>query len=169
MAFESWLAQFSAWAYEFALAYGYPGVFLINLIGSATIFFPVPAFALTFALGAVLNPWILGIVASLGSAIGEFTGYYLGYGSQEVLKKRYGKWLKRMRKFSEKRSMFLAIIVIAATPIPTDLGGILAGMAKYDARRFFVAMLIGKMINYTLIAWAGFYGLGWISEAFGIG
>jgi membrane protein YqaA with SNARE-associated domain len=169
MVLESWLVAFSAWAYDFALAYGYPGVFIINLIGSATILFPVPAFAVTFALGAVLNPWILGIVAAFGSAIGEFTGYYLGYGSHGTLKKKYKKWIERMMDFAEKRSMFLTIIVIAATPIPTDIGGILAGIAKYDTRKFFLAMLIGKIINYSVIAWAGFFGIGWILQLFGIG
>ncbi|MCX6815217.1 MAG: VTT domain-containing protein [Candidatus Aenigmarchaeota archaeon] len=169
MALEMWLAQFSAWALAFAQAYGYFGVFVINIIASATIFFPVPAFALTFALGAVLNPWILGISAGLGSAIGELTGYILGYGGQEALKKRYRKWLNRANKFAEKRGMFAAILLIAASPIPTDIVGILAGVAKYRPWKFFVAMAFGKVIKYALIAWAGFYGLSWIAGIFGLG
>jgi membrane protein YqaA with SNARE-associated domain len=168
MAAETLFMQISSWMFYVVMAYGYLGVFAINLIASATIFFPLPAFALTFALGAVLNPWLLGLSAALGSALGEFTGYFLGYGSQEVLKKRYKKWLESMGKFSKKRGMFLALVVIAATPIPTDIGGILAGMARYDAKRFFLAMFVGKLITYTLIAWAGFYGLGWIAGIFGI-
>lgn len=168
-AFELWLAQFSAWALAFVQAYGYFGVFVINIIASATIFFPLPAFALTFALGAVLNPWLLGLSAGLGSAIGELTGYLLGYGGQEAFKKRYRKWLDRASRFAEKRGMFLAVLVIAASPIPTDIVGILAGVAKYRPWKFFVAMTIGKVIKYTLIAWAGFYGLSWIAGLFGLG
>jgi membrane protein YqaA with SNARE-associated domain len=169
MAIELWLVQFSAWMYSIALAYGYLGVFLINAIASATIFFPLPAFALTFALGAVLNPWLLGLSAGLGSAIGELTGYLLGYGGQEALKKRYRKWLNRANAFAQKRGMFPAILLIAASPIPTDIVGILAGVAKYSPKKFFLAMAIGKIIKYTLIAWAGFYGLRWIAGLFGIG
>jgi hypothetical protein len=30
-------------------------------------------------------------------------------------------------------------------------------------------MAIGKVIKYTLIAWAGFYGLNWIAGIFGLG
>jgi len=160
-----WLVQFFMWM---VTTYGYLGIFGINMIASATIFFPLPAFALTFALGAVLNPWLLGLAAGLGSAIGELTGYLLGYGGQKAFKKRYKKWLKRAEKFAEKRGMFPAILVIAASPIPTDIVGILAGVAKYKPWKFFVAMAIGKIIKYTLIAWAGYYGLAWIAGLFGI-
>jgi len=139
------------------------------VIASATIFFPVPAFALTFALGAVLNPWLLGLAAGLGSAIGELTGYLIGYGSHQALKKKYKKWLKRANEWAEKRGMFFAILVVAASPLPADIVGILAGVAKYDSKKFFIAMAIGKTIKYTLIAWAGFYGLAWIAGIFGIG
>src|SRR4030042_784344 len=166
---ELWLVQFSAWMLSLVQAYGYLGVFAINLIASATIFFPLPAFALTFALGSVLNPWLLGLSAGLGSAIGELTGYLLGYGSKEALKKRYRKWLKRAEKFAQKRGMFPAILLIAVSPLPTDIVGILAGVARYDTRKFFVSMAIGKIIKYTLIAWAGLYGLAWIARIFGLG
>ncbi len=169
MALELWLAQFSAWALAFVQAYGYFGVFVINIIASATIFFPLPAFALTFFLGGVLNQWLLGLSAGLGSAIGELTGYLVGYGGQEAFKKRYKKWLDRASKFAEKRGMFVAVLAIAASPIPTDIVGILAGVAKYKPWKFFIAMAIGKVIKYILIAWAGFYGLHWIASLFGLG
>jgi membrane protein YqaA with SNARE-associated domain len=165
MAGLEWLVQFFVWM---ATTYGYLGVFAINVLASATIFFPAPAFALTFLLGSTLNPWLLGLSAGLGSAIGELTGYLLGYGGQEAFKKKYRKWLTRASEFSQKRGMFPAILIIAASPIPTDIVGILAGVAKYRPWKFFLAMFIGKVIKYTLIAWAGFYGLGWIAGLFGI-
>src|SRR4030042_782353 len=107
---------------------GYLGVFAINAIASATIFLPLPAFALTFALGAVLNPWLLGLSAGLGSAVGELTGYLIGYGGHKAFKKRYKKWLGRAEKFAQKEGMFAAILAIAASPIPTDIVGILGGV-----------------------------------------
>jgi membrane protein YqaA with SNARE-associated domain len=161
-----WLVQLFMWM---VTNYGYLGVFAINLIASATIFFPLPAFALTFGLGTVLNPWLLGLAAGLGSAVGELTGYLIGYGGQEAFKKKYKKWLKRASEFAEQRGMFPAILLIAASPIPTDIVGILAGVARYKAWKFFLAMATGKIIKYTLIAWAGFYGLGWLAGLFGIG
>jgi len=169
MAVESLFAQISGWMLYVVTAYGYFGVFAINAVASATIFFPLPAFALTFVLGSVLNPWLLGLSAGLGSAVGELTGYLIGFGSHKALKKKYKKWLWKAEKFAEKRGMFAAILAIAASPLPTDIVGILAGVSKYKPWKFFLAMTIGKVIKYTLIAWAGFYGLHWIAGIFGAG
>jgi hypothetical protein len=47
--------------------YGYLGVFLASLIGSATIILPMPAFAVTFAMGGTLpSPLLAGLGAGLG-------------------------------------------------------------------------------------------------------
>ena len=159
--------QFIAWSQSFAETWGYLGIFIINIIGSATIFLPVPAFAVVFLFGAILNPWLVGLVAGLGAAIGEITGYVLGIGGREVLKRKEDKWFKKASKWSEKRGLFPVIILFAATPIPYDIIGILCGVIKYDIKRFFVATLIGKIIVNIALAWAGFYSMSWILAAFG--
>lgn len=65
-------------------SFGYLGVFLANLIGSATIIFPVPSFATTVAVGAFSNPILTAFFSSLGSTIGELTGYFAGRGGEEI-------------------------------------------------------------------------------------
>ena len=88
---------FLEWAETTVGAWGYLGLFVINLIGSATIIFPVPAFVVVFAMGAVLNPWLVGIVSGAGCALGELTGYAIGRGIKEVSKevgeKKHERWL----------------------------------------------------------------------------
>ncbi|RLC78767.1 MAG: hypothetical protein DRI61_09280, partial [Chloroflexi bacterium] len=37
-------------------AYGYAGVFLVSLLGNATVILPAPSLALVFALGSALSP-----------------------------------------------------------------------------------------------------------------
>ena len=49
-------------------AYGYPGVFLVSLLGNATVILPAPSLAAVFAMGAVLNPVLVGLVAGVGEA-----------------------------------------------------------------------------------------------------
>ncbi len=159
--------QFIVWSQSFAETWGYLGIFLINIIGSATIFFPVPAFAVVFLFGAILNPWLVGIIAGVGAAIGELTGYVLGIGGSHVLKKRNKKWFDRAKKWSEKRGLFPVIILFAATPIPYDIIGILCGVIKYDLKKFFLATLIGKVVISIILAWAGFYSMSWVLAAFG--
>ena len=62
----------------------------------------------------------------------------------------------------------MVIFVFAATPLPFDVIGLFCGVVRYPAKKFFIATLIGKIIKYLVIAYAGFYGMGWISIMFGI-
>jgi len=149
-------------------AYGYFGAFLGALIGTATIFFPMPFYLMTFALGAVLNPFLLGIVTGIGSAIGELIGYAIGYGGRKLIKKRWKKHLDRARYWFDRNGL-LTIFIFAVTPLPDDIIGILAGSASYDKNKFFLACLAGKTVLGLLIAYSGKYSFDLILKIFGIG
>ena len=74
--------------------FGYFGAFLVGLLSSVTIFLPTPAFLVIFALSAPglgFNPGLLGLCGGIGAAIGELTGYLVGYGGREFLLKKYEK------------------------------------------------------------------------------
>lgn len=158
---------FLVWAQSTVESWGYFGIFFANLIGAASIILPVPGFAVTFIFGAVLNPWLVGIAGGLGAAIGEFTGYAIGLGSREVIEYEKKKWVAKTRKWVEYWGIFPILAVFAATPLPDDVVGIAAGIIKYDVRKFFLAVLIGKIIMSLALAWGGFYGMQWIMQAFG--
>jgi membrane protein YqaA with SNARE-associated domain len=147
--------------------YGYFGLFLINLIGSSTIIFPLPSAAFVFAAGAFLNPILVGLSSGLGAAIGEFTGYALGLGGRKVIEKKYRKWIKKIEKLFQKYGGFWIIILFAATPLPDDITGIVAGTLKYPLKKFFIASFIGKTILSLALAYGGFYGIGWVLQYFG--
>ena len=51
--------------------YGYVGAFAISALCSATILLPVPGWAFVVAMSHYLNPYLLGIAAGTGSALGE--------------------------------------------------------------------------------------------------
>ena len=158
---------FLVWAQSVVAELGYPGIFLVNLIGSASIILPVPSFVVTFAFGAILNPWLVGIAAGTGAAIGELTGYALGFGSREMIEKRHRKWFERTKRWVESWGIFPVIALFAATPLPDDITGIAGGIIKYDIRKFFLAVLIGKVVMSLALAWGGFYGLQWVLQTFG--
>jgi len=139
--------------------YGYLGVFLINLIASLTIIFPLPAAAFVFGLGAVLNPFLIGLASGVGAAIGEFTGYGLGIGSRKILKKKWKRQIDETQKLFAKYGGFFVIFIFAATPLPDDIAGIVAGIFKYPVKKYFLAVLIGKIVLNVVIAYAGFYGI----------
>lgn len=140
--------------------YGYLGVFVISVLGNATLIFPAPSFTVV-AFGAVLNPYLVGILAGCGAAVGEMTGYTLGRGMSPNLdedsamagfEEKQMKWLRWLRpKF--QRWGVIAIFVLAAIPNPIfDLGGILAGMARMAWWKFLTAAVLGKTVRFTLLS-----------------
>lgn len=166
------MSAFVQWALtEFIPVWGYLGLFIVEVISSATIIFPAPAFAINFILGGTpgFNPWLVGIVAGIGSAIGEVTGYGLGMGGREVIEKKYGRWLTRTRDWMEQHGDFLIIILFAATPLPHDVVGMLSGAVNYPFRKFLLATIAGKIIAGLALAWAGYYSIGWLLGIFKIG
>jgi membrane protein YqaA with SNARE-associated domain len=151
-------AAFILWATGLVETWGYGGIFLVSFLGNATIFFPIPSFLSVFAVGGVLNPWILGLVAGLGAALGELVGYVLGFGGKKALERKYKKHIKKARHLAHKIGMFPLIVLFAVTPLPDDITGILGGIVHYDLKKFLLASFIGKSILHIGIAWAGFYG-----------
>ena len=61
--------------------------------------------------------------------------------------------------------MFLVIVVFGATPLPMDVAGLLAGVLRYDWRRFLAAAIIGKTILSVAIALAASAGAQWLVRA----
>lgn len=151
-------------SYNFVSRYGYFGLFLVSFLGSASIFFPLPSLILTFTFGIILNPFLVGLVTALGSAIGESTGYLVGLGGKKILEKKYARGIKRVKKTFEKYGSDFWIILLAATPLPDDIVGIICGVIKYDFKRYFIALFIGKLILSLLVAYAGHYSLNWVLD-----
>lgn len=160
------------------LAFGYLGVFLASLIGAASIFLPLPSFALVIAAGSQLDPFWVGIISGVGAAIGEMTAYGLGYGIHHVRKRLRKKKAKDKKRTEEKKWTstfhrwfhhhlgFAMIVVFAFTPLPDDIIGIYCGAIRYDAKKFFLATLIGKIMLGLALAYGGFLGVELLDQYF---
>ena len=133
--------------------YGYPGVFLISLLGNATVVFPAPSLAVVFGMGGVLNPLLVGLVAGVGESLGELTGYLAGYGGQAVIEDwqmydRLEGWMQRNGSAT--------IFVLSAIPNPIfDLAGIAAGALRFPLARFLLSCWVGKTIKTVAFAFIG--------------
>ena len=139
--------------------YGYPGVFLISLIGNATLLLPAPSYAVVFAVGGALNPVAVGIIAGLGAALGELTGYLAGVGGRVVVEER--ALYHRLEKRMHSRGGVLVIFLLALVPNPAfDIGGIVAGTLRMPVWQFVLAAWAGKSIRFILVAFSGQYLLG---------
>jgi len=144
--------------------FGYIGVFLVSLITSASIIFPLPGALVIFAAGAALHPLGVAVAAGLGAAVGELTGYGLGWGSKKTITKKYRKQLGDIRKLFGKWGGDIIIFVFSVLPLPFDVIGIFCGNIGWDVKRFFAAMLPGKIIKFAILAYAGYYAFGWLAS-----
>jgi membrane protein DedA with SNARE-associated domain len=149
--------------------YGYLGLFLINLIGSSTIFLPLPSAVFVFAAGALLNPFLVALFSALGAVLGEFTGCAVGICGRKVIQRKWKKWIKKTEKLFKKYGVFWVIMLFAATPLPDDIIGIIVGVSDYPLKKFFIASFIGKLILNLVLAYGGFYGIRWTLHYFGSG
>lgn len=148
--------------------YGYLGILIVTALSNATIFLPVPGIAFVFGMGAVFNPFVVAIFAGVGAAIGELSGYLLGFSGQGLAERseRYDRLLVWMR--SHSRTTDWIILGFAIIPNPFfDLAGVAAGTLKIPIWRFMIFVTAGSIIKMLFFALIGQTGLNWLSEFFG--
>jgi len=138
---------------------GYIGIFIISALGTSSIFLNAAYYSLIYAMGAtpIYNPILLIISSSFGAALGDFVSYIIGFGASKLIKNtKYFKLFEFAQKWF-KKSSFLTILFFTLTPLPDDIVGVVAGSAHYKKKKFYFACLIGKLIQTTLIIYAGRY------------
>jgi len=145
--------------------YGYLGAFVISALSAATIIVPVPGLIIIFTLGAMLNPWLVGIISGIGGTLGELTGYLLGYSGRAAIQniKLYRRMEYWMRRWGS-----LTILILAAIPNPVfDVAGAVAGALRFPLWKFCFYGGIGRIIKHTLVAFAGAWGMEYAFRFFG--
>jgi len=142
------------WMKQLAYQYSYLGVFLVSLIGALSVVFPIPYTIIIYLLGRSLDPYIIAIAGGLGSAVGELSGYILGYyGRAVVSEERKRKMDFMLRIFN--RYGAAAIFVFALTPLPDDLLFIPLGIMRYKFVKAFIPTFLGKTLMCFTLAMAG--------------
>jgi membrane protein YqaA with SNARE-associated domain len=151
--------------YELVYRWGYLGLFILSLMEGVTLsLFPLPTIFFVFTFGRILNPFLVGTVSGLGSAIGSIVGYVFGRGSNDLVEKKYGKQLDKIRKRFDKHSGFWWLVVLGVIPVTSNLIGLFCGFIEYDFKKYFLATLISKLFITLLFSYAGFYSIGWVLE-----
>jgi membrane protein YqaA with SNARE-associated domain len=150
------LAEFSS--------YGYLGLFVVSVVGNATILLPAPSLAATFLAGGIFNPLLAGVVSGAGMAIGELSGYMAGYGGTVILDPTERARFERLQDWM-RRHGFLTIFVLAVIPNPIfDLAGVAAGVLHFPLPHFLLACFLGKTVKGLAFALAGAQSLPWIEQ-----
>jgi membrane protein YqaA with SNARE-associated domain len=148
---------------QLVLQYGYVGIFFIAFIGALSIFIPVPYTVVIFTLGGSFDPILMALVAGLGAALGEFSGYMLGaYGAKVISTERRRKMEFMVKVFNKWGP--LTIFIFALTPLPDDLLFIPLGMVRYSIIKAFAAALAGKIGMNLILAYSGRFTKGVIYD-----
>jgi membrane protein YqaA with SNARE-associated domain len=150
--------------------WGYLGIFFIAMAGSATIVLPTPSTVAIFGSSAFVEPvlglpapLLVGLVAGLGDAIGEFSGYGLGFAGTDLIKQQrvyttFERWMRRKG--------MLTIFLLSTFPNPFfDLAGTAAGAARMPATRFFLATLGGKIVKDLFLAYGGSFSISLVRDS----
>lgn len=161
IAISVWIFSIRDKASELA-AFGYPGIFVISFLANATVLLPAPGVAVVFAMGGIFNPFIVGVVAGVGSGLGELSGYLAGFSGQAVIER--GNIYNKIHPYIEKYGS-ATIFILAAIPNPFfDLGGIAAGVLKMHVGKFLTWCILGKIIKMLIFAYAGAYSIEWLIQ-----
>ena len=126
----------------------------MSFIGAASIIFPIPYTIVVFLIASQYDPVLLALFGGAGAALGEFTGYLLGFYGQRILSE------ERRRKMEALVKLFgrygpLAIFIFALTPLPDDLLFIPLGIMRYKLVKAFIPALLGKILMLFILAYFG--------------
>jgi len=165
--FADVIQQLIEWMKALAVQYEYFGIFLISLIGASSIFFPIPYTVVIFALGGVFEPVWIAVAAGIGSAVGEFSGYLLGFGGRRVIGQKYKKKMEFLMKLFDRFGP-IVIFVFALTPLPDDLLFIPLGVIRYSLVRALIPALVGKICMNFIVAYSGRFSVQIIRNIFGV-
>lgn len=167
MQFTDVIQQLSTWMESLALQYGYFGIFLISLVGALSIIFPIPYTVIIFTLGGTFEPLWIALAAGIGSAVGEFSGYLVGFGGSKVISEKYKKKMEFLMKLFDRFGLII-IFLFALTPLPDDLLFIPLGVIRYNVVRAFIPALVGKICMNFIVAYSGRFSIQIIRDIFGV-
>jgi len=157
---RSYIDQIAEW--------GYFGCFFINVLASGTLVMPGFGLVLTFTLGGVLNPAIVGAVAGIGEATGAIGAYLTGYAGKGLFRdSNSGLYLRFSNIVDHHGSKAVFLIACIISPIYYPFA-VLLGMLRFGWVRFFLATWAGRTVKNMVLAYLGYYGLGSILRWLGV-
>jgi membrane protein DedA with SNARE-associated domain len=154
----------TTWVTHVVEALGYPGVALLMAIESAAI--PLPSevimpFAGFLVADGHFNLWLLALAGAVGSTVGSYLTYYVGYHGGRPLVNRYGHLffvseedLDISERFFGRFGNFSTLIG-RVLPIVRTFISIPAGIAKVPLGPFLAYAFVGSFVWSYFLAWLG--------------
>ena len=148
--------------------WGYLGCFFINVLTNGTFILPGFGIVITFTLGGVLNPAIVGAVAGIGEAIGATGAYFTGYAGRGLLRDSNSSLYLRFSNIIDRhgsKAIFFTSAVLTPLFYPF---AVFLGMVRFGWVRFFLVTWAGRTVKSMVIAYLGYFGLKVILQWLGL-
>ena len=141
---RSYIDQIAEW--------GYFGCFFINVLSNGTFILPGFGIVITFTLGGVLNPAIVGAVAGIGEAIGAIGAYLTGYAGRGLLRDSNSGLYLRFSDIIDRhgsKAIFFVSAVLSPFFYPF---AVFLGKARCGWVRFFQVTWAGRTVKRMVLA-----------------
>lgn len=140
----------------FFVKYGLLGLFL-NCVFASFIPFPIVLTSTALLLDGQ-SPTMVFTVMALGSVVGGFFTYLIGYDGKKIYRllrkthsdEHYQKSFTWLNKHG-----WIIIFALSFIPILTEIVTIIAGVKKYDFKKFAISMVIARTISAFMSVYFG--------------
>jgi membrane protein YqaA with SNARE-associated domain len=173
------------WEYVAKLQeHGYWGLFVISLFAGSPVPIPTPSMILTFTLGSILNPVLVGLIAGFGNGVGNALIFWAGRGGHQLFRtmtspeqsssvpnSRIGRFFRRILHAPEfvKNRVLWAVFLLSIYPNPVLTPMILGmGATRFRFWKFFMVIWAGKTVQGLILSYLGYLGLRSLLRYFGI-
>ena len=127
-------------------------LFIVSLLAATLL--PLGSEALLlYDLSLGYNTFLLLLFATLGNTIGSVINYFLGYkGVDFLIKQKYlnQKQLQKATNIFEKYGAYS--LLISWMPIIGDPITFVAGVLKYEFRKFVILVFVAKGVRYVVVS-----------------
>lgn len=162
----SWFESFHDRLLSYLLAFGYPALAGLILLGALGL--PVPsgfaaAFAGSLSASGKLAPSLAVSVIALTSMLADMLAFYIGARLGGGWLDRHGRWIglsaQRRVRLTEQFSRWGGAMVLLSRTLASSLStvvSLIAGVSHYQSSRFLVYVVAGRLV-WTL----SYFGLGY--------
>jgi len=139
---------------------GGPGLILLGLLDSSIVPIPGSMDAMTIVLAAHQRTWwpYYAVMATIGSVVGAYITYRLArkQGDRALHARLSQRNAKLVTETFEKWGFgAIALPALLPPPMPMVPFVIAAGALQYSPKKFLVAMTLGRILRYCILAYLG--------------
>ena len=162
-----------AWVQGFALALGAPGLFVIALLDSSFLSFPMVVDILLMAFVIRHKEWMLyyALLPTIGSIAGCFALYEIARkGGEAFLRRRFADHHidRTLGLFRQYGLLAVAVPATLPPPVPFKIFVLAAGVARVRPLQFVGAVALGRGVRYfgeaLLALWYGERAITFVRE-----